>query len=114
MRNEEGTKPLFSERNGAGTKALFSERNGEGTIRSFFVPFYQIFTTFGHEKWEKYCFKTPSIFLLFIQWIKAVMTLLSKWKTSVSLLVLLVFLEFTIFKKERKRNEEGTNVPFEK
>ena len=31
-----------------------------------------------------------------------------------SLLVLLVFLEFTIHKKERKRNEEGTNVPFEK
>ena len=57
MRNEEGTKPLFSERNGAGTKALFSERNGEGTIRSFFVPFYPIFTTFGHEKREKFCFK---------------------------------------------------------
>ena len=28
MRNEEGTKQLFSERNGAGTKVLFSERNG--------------------------------------------------------------------------------------
>ena len=34
-------------------------------------------------------------------------------KNYFSLLVLLVFLEFTIFEKERKRNEEGTNVPFE-
>ena len=42
------------------------------------------------------------------------MKLLSKWKNSFSLLVLLIFLEFAIFKKERKRNEEGTNVPFEK
>ena len=53
MRNEEGTKPRVSERNGAGTKRLFSKEHAKGTIRSVFVPFSQIFSYFGHEKWKK-------------------------------------------------------------
>ena len=42
------------------------------------------------------------------------MKLLSKQKILFLYLFCSFFLEFTILKKERKRNEEGTNVPFEK
>ena len=57
VRNEEGTKPNFSEKNGAGTKRLFREEHAKGTNCSFFVPLCQIFQ-FLHENWKM---KNPSL-----------------------------------------------------
>ena len=46
MKNGEGTKPHFSEKNGAATKRLFCKERAKGTIRSFFVPFLFFFIKF--------------------------------------------------------------------
>ena len=57
----EGTKPFFSQRNGAGPKWLLCKERAKGIIRSFSVPFSQIFTHFGHEKSQK-VLENPIIF----------------------------------------------------